>query len=194
MCVLGGFGSYLSVKKIDQQKEMFQNETNVVVSPNSISVNPKVIKECISSVTSNLDYSIYGVCLEIRIPKGDLKMSDIKIDPLDKPIDEQNSSPRYWSVNYETNSGKIIKQLFSDHLKAHSSKEFSVKIDCAKCIEKSEVSLKVISWEKSPSTFKVEHNKRSLPEKFEDLLTEDPEDTAKEKPTVFMKIKSPEPE
>jgi hypothetical protein len=191
---VGALGSFFAGRKIDQQKEFFEKEENVVVSPNVISVNPRLIKDFILSVTNNLDYSIYEVCLEISIPNGDLEISHIKIDPLDKPLDEQNSSPRYWYIDYETKSGKIIKQVFSDHLKAHSTKEFSVKIDCTKCTEKSEVSLNVTSWEKSPSKFEVEHNKRSLPEKFEDLLTENPEDSPKEKTTSFMKIRTPEAE
>ncbi len=180
----GGFGSYFIGKKIKY----------VVVSPNLISVNKKVVKEFILSVTNNLDYSIYDVCLEIRIQKGDLNISDIIIDILDKPIDKQNKSPRYWYINYETKSGKIIKHLFSDYIKAHFSKEFSVKIDCTKCSEKSKISLKVTRWFDSPSKFKVKHNKRSLPEIFKDFFTEDEIDATKEKTSFFMKIKSPDPE
>jgi len=134
---------------------------------------------------------MYGVCLEMRISKGDLDTRNISITPQDSSIDSNKSGIRFYFVDYKMANNVLIKQLYSEYINAHASKEFRIVLDCRNCLCTSEIDFSITDGSESPSHFSI-NNKRGakgLPTQYDELVNSDENER---NPIKFMKIKTPE--
>ena len=148
----------------------------VFVVPSSYVIQPGMDEKFTMKVTNNYDYPLYKVQVKINLEYGNLPLEDILISPtgderiLDNleiiPEDQlykgpprdtirtnffnDNGNIRLIELYVRKKEGELYKIFFIEHMSAHETKNFPLKIHKSRCDRESKISLKIRGSSKKP--------------------------------------------
>lgn len=148
----------------------------VFVVPSSYVIQPGMDEKFTMKITNNYNYPLYKVQVKINLEYGDLPLEDVLISPtgderiLDNleiiPGDQLYKGPPKDAIRTEVfndngrirliglyvrkKEGEIYKIFFIEHMDAHETKNFPLKIHKSRCEKKSKISFKIRGSSKNP--------------------------------------------
>lgn len=148
----------------------------VFVVPSSYVIQPGMDEEFTMKVTNNYNYPLYKVQVKISLEYGDLPLEDVLIsstsdekipgkleiisraqlykgppkDAIRIKVFNDNGRIRLIELYVRTKEGDIYKIFFIEHMDAHDTKNFPLKIHKNRCEKKSKISFKIRGSSKNP--------------------------------------------